>query len=120
MADLQALQKFFDGIFEREAALQDASGDSRMQRRAFHELLTFLEVHASAHNRNLFGSGGEEMVRLKLEDSAIELEAAAAWHSLIDEAGDRSTTFAELVEFIRRHKGEINERKAERARRLHV
>ncbi|MCU1276238.1 MAG: hypothetical protein JWO48_3669 [Bryobacterales bacterium] len=117
VADLQALQRFFDGVFEREAALQDAGGDAGIQRRTFNELLTFLEVHASAHNKNLFGSGSEEMVRHKLEDSVIELEVAEAWHPLIEAALDRSTTLAELSTFIGRHKPEINERKAERARR---
>jgi len=117
VADLQALQKFFDGVFEREAALHDAGDDDRPQRRAFHELLTFLEVHASAHNRSLFGSGSEAMVRHKLEDSVIELDAAEAWHPLIEEASDRATTFAELLQFIRRHRDEIDQRKAERARR---
>jgi len=115
VADLQALQKFFDDVFEREAALHGASGDGATQRHAFNDLLTFLEVYASAHNKNLFGSGSEEMVRHKLEDSVIELEAAEAWHPLIETALDRSTTFAELVKFIGRHKSEIDERKAEKA-----
>jgi hypothetical protein len=116
-ADLQALQKFFEGVIEREGTLYDASEDARTQKRAFQELLTFLEVHACAHNRNLFGSGSEEMVRHKLEDSVIELEAAEAWHSLIEEALDRSTTLIELRKFIGLHKAEISERRAERARR---
>jgi hypothetical protein len=116
-ADLQALQKFFESVIEREGTLHDASEDARTQRRAFQELLTFLEVHACAHNKNLFGSGSEEMVRHKLEDSVIELEAAEAWHSLIEEALDRSTTLIELRKFIGLHKAEITERKAERARR---
>ena len=102
---------------ERETALHDTREDAVEQRRAFIELLTFLEIHASAHNSNLFGSGSENMVRHKLEDSAIELGAAEAWHSLIEEAGDRSTTFAELVAFMARHRPEIDERKAERERK---
>ena len=60
------------------------------------------------------------MVRHKLEDSVIELEAAVAWHPLIEMALDRSTTLGELRKFIERHKPEINERKAERARRSAV
>jgi hypothetical protein len=116
-ADLQALQKFFESVIEREATLDDASEDARTQRRAFQELLTFLEVHACAHNWNLFGGGSEEMVRHKLQDSVIELEAAEAWHPLIEEALDRSTTLAELKKFIGLHKAEISERKTERARR---
>jgi hypothetical protein len=117
VADLQALQKFFDGVQEREGELHDAGDDPRQQRRAFNELLAFLEVHASAHNKHLFGAGSEEMVRHKLEDSVIELEAAKDWHSLIEDAQDRCTTFAELLRFIAHHKPEIERRKAERTRR---
>jgi hypothetical protein len=40
-----------------------------------------------------------------------------AWHSLIEEALDRSTTLVELRKFIGLHKAEISERKAEWARR---
>lgn len=116
-ADLQALQKFFESVIEREGTLSNASEDARTQKRAFNELLTFLEVHACAHNKNLFSDGSEEMVRHKLEDSVIELEAAEPWHPLIEEALDRSTTLGELRKFIGLHKAEITERKAERARR---
>jgi hypothetical protein len=118
VADLQALQKFFDGVFEREAALVGAQDNAEAQRHAFNELLTFLEVHASAHNKNLFGPGSEEMVRHKLEDSLIELEAAKDWHQLIDSAIDRYTTLGELRKFIKKHKSEIVGRRAERAKRV--
>jgi hypothetical protein len=78
--------------------------------------LDFLEVYASAHNKKLFGRGSEEMVRHKLEDSYLELEAAESWHGVIERAIDRSTTFAELTKFISIHKKEIEQRRAERKR----
>jgi hypothetical protein len=115
VADLQALQKFFDDAVKREAALADAK-EPAAQTYAFNELLDFLEVYASAHNEKLFGSGSAKMVRHKLEDSVIELEAAKEWHPLIEKALDRSTTFAELTKFMRTHKKEIDERRAERKR----
>lgn len=118
VADLQALQKFFDGLSEREAALAQARDDAAAQTHAFNEFLNFLEVYASAHNRKLVGSGSEEMVRHKLEDSYIELAEAKDWHPLIERALDRSTTFGEIVEFIRRHRKEIAQRRAERSRRV--
>jgi hypothetical protein len=115
-ADLQALQKFFEGVFEREAALAAAADNAAEQRHAFNVLLNFLEIHAGAHNRNLFGPGCDELVRHKLEDSVIELEAAVEWHPLIQSALDRSTTFAELRVFIERNRDEITERRSERER----
>lgn len=113
--DLQSLEKFFEGVFEREAALAKAADDADKQRHAFNVLLDFLEVYASAHNKKLFGRGSEEMVRHKLEDSIIELEAATEWHPLIGAALDRSTTFIELRRFIEKHRAEVEGRRAERA-----
>jgi hypothetical protein len=115
VADLQALQKFFETANEHEAALASNSDDPEKQKHVFNEFLNFLEVYASAHNNRLFGKGGEAMVRHKLEDSYIELDAAAGWHPLIAAALDRSTTFDELRTFVRRHRREIEARKAERS-----
>jgi hypothetical protein len=116
VADLQALQKFFESADARETALANAENDARTQAHSFNEFLNFLEVYASAHNMGLFGAGSEEMVRHKLEDCYIELDAATEWHPQIAAALDRSTTFAELIKFIRYHGREIDARKAERAR----
>jgi hypothetical protein len=118
VADLQSLQKFFEGAFEREAALANAPDDAAQQRHVFNVLLDFLEVYASAHNKKLFGRGSEEMVRHKLEDSVLELEAAVEWHPLIQAALDRSTTFIELRKFMEKHRVEIARRRTERA--VHV
>jgi hypothetical protein len=115
IADLQALQKFFESAAAQEAALAAASGNLERQTHAFNEFLNFLEVYASAHNKKLFGTGGEKMVRHKLEDSYIELDAAKEWHPLIAAALDRSTTFKELSSFVKRHRNEIDLRKAERS-----
>jgi hypothetical protein len=83
VADLQALQIFFESANEHEMALARSGDDAQMQTHAFNEFLNFLEVYASAHNRKLFGKGGKAMVRHKLEDCYIELNAAAEWHPLI-------------------------------------
>jgi hypothetical protein len=114
VADLQALQRFFDSANEREAALATAS-DATAQTYAFNELLSFVEVYASAHNRKLFGSGSEEIVRHKLEDCIIELEAAQEWRALIDAATDRTRTFVETRKFMRRYRHELDLSRAERA-----
>jgi hypothetical protein len=83
-------------------------------RHAFIELLTFLEVYTSAHNKNLFGDGCEEMIRHKLLDSLIELNEAKEWHLLIEQALDRSTTFSEIRKFMDRYRAEFAQRKIER------
>jgi hypothetical protein len=114
VADLQTIQKFFEIADAKEAALAHESDDAK-KLHAFNEFLNFLEVYASAHNKKLFGTGSEEMVRHKLEDSYIELDAATDWHPLIVAALDRHTTFHELLKFITRHRKEIAERKAARS-----
>jgi hypothetical protein len=114
VADLQTLQKFFEVANAQEAALAHESDDAK-RLHAFNEFLNFLEVYASAHNKKLFGAGSEEMVRHKLEDSYIELDAAREWHPLVVAASDRHTTFRELLKFITRHGKEIAERKAARS-----
>ena len=115
VADLQALQKFFESANQHEAALARGGDDGQMQTHVFNEFLNFLEVYASAHNKKLFGKGGEAMVRHKLEDCYIELDAAAEWHPLVAAALDRSTTFDEFRTFVRRHRKEIEARKFERS-----
>jgi hypothetical protein len=114
VADLQALQKFFESANAQEAALANET-DQRKKVHAFYEFLNFLEVYAAAHNKRLFARGSEEMVRHKLEDSCIELEQSPSWHQEIEKASDRATTFAELRKFIGKHPKEINDRRAQRA-----
>jgi hypothetical protein len=114
-ADLQALQKFFESANGHEAALANAAGHES-QIHAFNEFLNFLEVYAGAHNSRLFGRGSEKMVRHKLEDCYIELDQSPDWHAEIAKASDRATTFEELTEFVSRHRREIDDRKAQRAR----
>jgi hypothetical protein len=115
-ADLQALQKFADDANKREAALAEAATE-QARLHAFNEFLNFLELYSSAYNHGLIiGRGSKEIVRHKLEDSYIELDAAKAWHSHIATALDRSNTFAELTKLISRHRKEVDQRKAERDR----
>lgn len=116
VADLQALQHFFDAANDRERALSDASADATKLTHAFNEFMNFLEIYSSAHNKKLFGKGSGELVRHKLEDGYIELNQAKAWHPTIQKAIDRSTTFIELTKFVKVHRNEIEERAAERAR----
>jgi hypothetical protein len=118
VADLQALQNFFDAANERERALFDAGSDAGEQTFAFNEFMNFLEIYSTAHNHNLFGEGSEELVRHKLEDAYIELDQAKAWHPKIQKAIDRSTTFIELTKFVKLHKKEILARADERTRLL--
>jgi hypothetical protein len=114
-ADLQALQKFSEDANKREGALADAADDRRLH--AFHEFMNFLELYACAYNNGLvIGRGSRDIIRHKLEDSYIELEAAKEWHPYVAGALDRSTTFAELAKFIQRHRKEVDQRRAERER----
>ena len=114
--DLQALQKFSEEANNREAAFATAETDDD-RRHAFNELLNFLELYACAYNSGLIiGEGAKAIIRHKLEDSYIELDAAKHWHPEIAVALDRSTTFAELRKFIAGHRIEVDERKAEFSR----
>jgi hypothetical protein len=115
-ADLQALQKFSEDANKQEATLADAkSDDARLH--VFNEFLNFLEIYACAYNNGLvIGRGSKEIIRHKLEDSYIELDAAKEGRAHIAKALDRSTTFAELTTLIRRHRKEVDRRKAERLR----
>jgi hypothetical protein len=91
--DLQTLQKFSDDANEREAALAQAEGD-QARRHAFNEFFNFLELYACAYNRGLInGRAIDEIVRHKLEDCYIELDAAKEWHPHVAAALDRSTTY---------------------------
>jgi hypothetical protein len=115
-ADLQALQKFADDANKREAALAEAeTDDARLH--AFNELLNFLELYASAYNNRLvIGRGSKKIVRHKLEDCFIELEAATAWRPHIGRAVDRFSTFDEITKSTAAHRREIEQRKLERER----
>jgi hypothetical protein len=117
-SDLQALQKFSEEANAREAALAAATTDeSRLH--AFNEFLNFLELYACAYNNRLvIGRGGKDIIRHKLEDSYIELDATKQGHPHIANAFDRATTFVELTKLIRRHHKEVERRKAQRAYRL--
>jgi hypothetical protein len=111
-ADLQALQKFVDDANKREAAFAEATTDSE-RLHAFNELLNFLELYTCAYNNHLFiGRGSKMLVRHKLEDCFIELDAATAWRPHIDNAVDRYSTFAELTKFVKANRVEIEHRKA--------
>ena len=117
-ADLQALQKFSDDANEREAALHNA-GDDASRHHAFNELMNFLELYACAYNDGLIvGRASTKMVRLKLIDSFIELDAAKLWHPHIGKAVDRTTTFIEFANFIASNRPEVERRKAEKMRAL--
>jgi hypothetical protein len=117
-ADLQALQKFFDNTIEREAALIAVRGKSEGERQfAFNEFLSFLELYAFAHNRNLFGASSESLVRHKLADSFNVLNQMKEWHTQIEEAIDTSTTMIEFSKFRERHRNEIEQRAEERRRK---
>jgi hypothetical protein len=123
-ADLQALQKFADDATKREASLAEAE-DDRSREHAFNEFLNFLELYSCAYNNRLFNGlvGSEDLVRHKIIDSYLELEAATEWHDQVIRALDRATTFIELKKLVGDNTGEADERreqmkyKAERDRR---
>jgi hypothetical protein len=92
--DLQALQKFHEDANKREAALAEArtKGEEEFLH-AFNEYLNFLEIYACAYNNELIiGQGSKDIVRHKLVDGFIEVEAAERLHPHIEAALDRSTT----------------------------
>ena len=117
-ADLQALQKFSDDTNAREAALANVNSDAA-RHHAFNEFLNFLEIYATAYNHGLIvGRGSTKIVRLKLIDSFIELDAAKQWHPHIGKAIDRNSTLIELAKFIASNRPEVERRKAEKNRAL--
>ena len=117
-SDLLALQKFHEEASKRESALTEAkSTGEEAWRHAFIEFLNFLEVYACAYNNRLIiGRGSKDIIRHKLEDCFIEVEAAKDLHPHIAAAVDRATTFAELKKLIRDHRNEVDLRRGERAR----
>jgi hypothetical protein len=116
-ADLQALQRFADDANKREAALADPQ-DDKSREHAFNEFLNFLELYACAYNNRLFiGRGGKRLVRHKIIDSYVELEAARPWHGQFIKALDRATTFFELEKLIRRHRKEVERRREQMIRK---
>lgn len=117
VADLQAMQKFFQDVNEREAALATAVGDpARLH--AFNEFLNFLELYAHAYNRDLFDDSSEELVRHKLADSFNVLNENRHLHPLVMKAVDTRTTLIELRTFVERHRPEIDERAKARKERF--
>jgi uncharacterized small protein (DUF1192 family) len=116
-ADLQALQKFADDANKREAAFAEArTDDARLH--SFNELLNFLELYACAYNNRLFiGRSSKKLVRHKLEDCFIELDAAESWRPHIDNAIDRYSTFEELTKFVSANRPEIERRKIEKKKK---
>jgi hypothetical protein len=117
-SDLQTLQQFSDDTNARERALAEAKSNGDY-RHAFNEFLNFLELYACAYNDGLIiGRGSKKIVRHKLIDSFIELEAAQQLHADIGEAIDRRSTLIELRKFKRRFRKEYKQRKAERERNL--
>lgn len=117
VADLQAMQKFFQDVNEREAALATAVGDAA-RLHAFNEFLNFLELYAHAYNRDLFGESSEELVRHKLADSFNVLNESRDWHPQIMRAVDTRTTLIELRRFVERHRPEIDQRAQARKERF--
>ena len=111
--DLQALQKFYDDVTEREAALAAARGDDGKMRHAFLELMNHLELYASAFNHKLVIGVGREMVRHKLVDTYVVINANASWHPHIERATDSHTTFIEFRKFIKAHMKQIEGRHAQ-------
>jgi hypothetical protein len=114
VADLQALQKFFEHANERERALLCESASERIF--AFNEFLNFLELYAFAYNRDLFGEASEELVRHKLADSYNVLNEVREWHPQIENVIDTSTTMIEFRRFRECHRPEIERRAEERKR----
>jgi hypothetical protein len=119
-ADLQALQKFADDANMREAALSE-SQDGKSLQHAFNEFLNFLELYACAYNNRLFiGRGSKKLVRQKIIDSYVELEAAIPWHDQLIRALDRSTTFLELKKLIYRNRNEVDARREQMIRKAEL
>lgn len=111
-ADLQALQEFVRSATEREACLLDADSDQRKQQ-AFIEFLNFLEMNAAALNGDLFPLTTRSMVIDKLCTSVVVIQEAPSWHQQFSQAVMASTTFAELVKFMKRERKTIAARAVE-------
>ncbi len=73
--------------------------------------MNFLEVHAAASNKHLFGTGSREIVRDKLTDVLAILNAEESTHTQIQAAVLSEATFTELTAFAKRHKKTIERRR---------
>lgn len=107
---LQNLQEFFKASNEREAALAEAKDDAA-RRHAFVEYLNFLEVYSAAENGGLFIGVARELVRDKIIDSLVVLDAMPQWHQQIEASISSSVTYSHISEFMARHRRVLGERK---------
>jgi len=109
--DLRALQEFGREAREREHALVGASTELAAWKIAFNDLLNFLEIHAAALNRNLFGYGSRTVVWDKVVDLIAMLNAETGVHRHIEEAMLSEATFTEFRKFIKLNAKEIEHRR---------
>lgn len=112
---LQHLQDFFKSTNEREAALATAS-DFDKKLHAFVEYLNFLEIYSAAVNGGLFVGVAREIVRDKIIDSLVVLDAAPEWHSRIQKSITSEITYSHLRQFIRCHRRTFDSRKVAAAK----
>ena len=107
VADLTALLEFWRNVTEQEGKLFDP--DAARKQMAFLELLNFLEVTAAAVNDKLFPKVSRRIVRDKLQTSIAVLQCAPDWHKTFLDAVATSTTFSELLKFMKRNRRQIEE-----------
>ncbi len=111
-ADLQALQKFFESVAERERALLRAPSNEEKQW-YFNEYLDFLEISAAAVNNQFFSETTLSIVVDKLSTSIAVIESEDEWSAKFARAALAETTFCELRAFMLRERPNINARKRE-------
>ncbi|MCF7698240.1 hypothetical protein [Loktanella sp. M215] len=104
-SDFTTLQAFLKDAKDCENALMsDNLGDGR---KAFIELMNFLEIYAVALNKGLVPKVSRDVIRLKLCDSLAVIQNAPKWHVVLEEAISSPETFEELQKFMTKNKCRI-------------
>jgi len=102
-SDLLTLQAFLKDVKDHESALLAASSDDEMEQ-AFIEILNFLEVYATAINRELIPKVSKVFIRQTLRNSLANIQNAPEWHDKMVEAITSPDTFENLVQFLKDNK----------------
>ena len=110
-SELTALLTFFKNVTDAEDRMQRSAIENKQQ--VYFEFLNLLETYAAACNSNLLSGKAEDMVVDKLCSSVAVIQDTEELHGAFTIAVTDSSTFEELVKFIKSHRDDISLRTLE-------
>ena len=108
-SDLQALEKFYSDISERERALDQIC--DKKKEWALIEFLNCIEIYCAAYNNGLFQKVSKEVVRSKLRDVVAVINNSPQIFPLFKKITTSHDTFKELQKFSSNQKEGIRSAK---------